>query len=399
MRVLYLHQYYCPPEGWGNDRSREIASYWQKAGHEVTFITTSAYFPPEASVHRRFRSRLTINGCKVIVLNVRYSQNMSYFRRIRAFLTFFLLGLWEGIMQPRPDVIYASTTPPTVGMMGYLLARFHRRRWVLEVVDVWPDVPIGMGIIKKRWLRRMLKKGVDFLYRKADRIVALSKGMKQQITYHQINPRKIIVSPNCTNTELFHPLKEEKWNPLPIIIYAGAVGKANELSALIRAAKLLENDCVIHIYGWGAEWKRMQVYVRIFLLRNVFFFDPLPKKELAEKMRQADIGVITFAPFPVLEINSANKFFDYLASGLPVVINYKGWQADYLEEYECGLSAPQGNVEAFAEAIDQLLADRELRQKMGKNARELARAWFDRADEAEKLLQLLQETVSGKKML
>lgn len=399
MRILYLHQYYCPPEGWGNDRSREIAGYWQESGHEVTFITSTAYFPPEAEVHRRFRSRLTINGCKVIVLNVRYRQNMSYSRRIRAFLIFFLLGLWEGVFQPRPDVIYASTTPPTVGMMGYLLARFHRRRWVLEVVDVWPDVPIGMGIIKKQWLRKILDKGVDFLYKKADRIVALSKGMKQQITYHQINPRKIVVSPNCTNVALFHPLNEEKWNPLPIILYAGAVGKANNILSLLQAVKQLENDCVVHIYGWGAEFNLSKVFVRALMLRNVFFLDPLPKKELAEKMRQADIGVITFAPFPILETNSANKFFDYLASGLPVVINYQGWQADYLAEYECGLSAPQGKIRAFAEALDQLLADKELRETMGANARQLAQAWFDRADEAEKLLQLLQETVSGKMML
>jgi glycosyltransferase involved in cell wall biosynthesis len=284
-------------------------------------------------------------------------------------------------------------------MMGYLLARFHRRRWVLEVVDVWPDVPIGMGIIKKRWLQKILHSGVAFLYRKADRIVALSKGMKQQIMNHPIDPRKIVVSPNCTNTELFHPLNEEKQNPLPIILYAGAIGKANDVLSLLRAVKHLENDCVVHIYGWGAELSHTKIFARMLMLNNVFFFDPLPKKELAEKMRQADIGVITFAPFPVLEANSANKFFDYLASGLPVVINYQGWQAEYLAEYECGLSVPQGKVKALAEALDQLLADENLRKKMGINARQLAKAWFDRADEAEKLLFLLKETVSDTMML
>lgn len=319
---------------------------------------------------------------------------MTYSQRIRAFLKFFFMGLWEGMKQSRPDVIYASTTPPTVGMMGYLLSLFHRRRWILEVVDVWPDVPIGMGIIQKRWLQRILNGGVNFLYKKAHRIIALSEGMKDQIRSHGVDPQKVIVSPNGTNVELFKPT-DLRNNDVPIIFYSGAVGKANEVSALLRAVKLLKNDFIVHIYGWGAELERMKAYVRVLQLENVLFFDPLPKNELAEKMRMADIGVITFAPFPVLEANSANKFYDYLASGLPVVINYQGWQAKYLADYQCGFSAPQGDVNALASALDQLLADQYLRQTMGKNARQLAEKHFDRTTEADKLLQILKETVSG----
>ena len=98
--------------------------------------------------------------------------------------------------------------------------------------------------------------------------------------------------------------------------------------------------------------------------------------------------MVCFAPFPVLEANSANKFYDYLASGLPVSTNYQGWQEHYLHSWECGLAAEQGNTEAWAQNLLKLAADPTLRVEMGKNGRRLVEAHFDRDQLARQLLQI-----------
>ena len=113
-------------------------------------------------------------------------------------------------------------------------------------------------------------------------------------------------------------------------------------------------------------------------VRNVHFIDSVPKNKIKTYFDAADIGTVIFVPYPILNTNSANKFFDYLASGLPVLTNYEGWQQIYLEEYNCGFSSK----EAFKinEKILALYYNNELLIEMGKNARLLACSKFDRKD-------------------
>jgi glycosyltransferase involved in cell wall biosynthesis len=117
---------------------------------------------------------------------------------------------------------------------------------------------------------------------------------------------------------------------------------------------------------------------------------------VASLLAEADAGVVTFAPFPVLEANSANKYYDYLASGLPVVITYQGWQARYLREWECGLSSEMKDLQTFADNFIHLLNNPQLRRQMGENGRKLAAEKFDRSKLAAELLEEFVRILSTK---
>jgi glycosyltransferase involved in cell wall biosynthesis len=106
-------------------------------------------------------------------------------------------------------------------------------------------------------------------------------------------------------------------------------------------------------------------------------------------LQQADIALSSFAPFPVLEANSANKFYDYLAMGLPVALNYGGWQGQFVQENGCGVWAPQGDWAGWVQALVPLLEQPVLRREMGARARQAAVQHFDRAQLAEAYLDLL----------
>jgi glycosyltransferase involved in cell wall biosynthesis len=96
----------------------------------------------------------------------------------------------------------------------------------------------------------------------------------------------------------------------------------------------------------------------------------------------------------VLEANSANKFYDYLSSGLPVVINYQGWQAGYLDRYRCGLSSKMGDLDALLANVLHLADTPALRLEMGQNGRRLAEDCFDRVQIARGLMQLFETVLS-----
>jgi glycosyltransferase involved in cell wall biosynthesis len=399
MHILYIHQYFCPPGGSGNDRSLELARIWTQSGHRVTVLTSTAYFPASLRFSGS-RKLFEVDGISVLALNVPYSQTMRYPARVAAFLKFYLKAIKRAGSLPRPDIIYASSTPPTVGEMGRRLARRWHVPFVFETVDVWPDVPIGMGILHNRMVERWVTHQVDRIYRDADLVVALSEGMKAQIVRHHVPEQKVVVAYNGTNLQAF-PYVVRPGRPELNVIYAGTVGIANDVSVLADLSLLLEKRGVygvrFTVLGSGNDLSRVKRKVAALGRTNIHFVQSVPKQEVAGHFSQADAGMVTFAPYKVLEANSANKFFDYLASGLPVILNYEGWQAEYLRRHGCGLASPMGDLDALADNVTTLLCQPARRISMGANARKLAEECFDRHRIAADLLRMLEELVCNRR--
>lgn len=394
MHILYLHQYYCPEGGWGNDRSADFARRWVGAGHAVTVCTTTAYFPAGHAAHHSAYSEFMEHGVRVCVWRIPYAQRMGVWARARAFLRFFFALV--SMRYRGADVIYASTTPPTVALAGAMLSIRWRKPWVLEVVDVWPEVPMGMGLLTFAPLIWGLKAVMNFCYRSARHIVALSVGMKEQIIANGIAPERITVVENGTDVALFRP---RNWfdygkHDEPVrLIYTGALGRANAVEQLLDAAErlqTLEKPWRLDIYGDGAERGALEQRLAERPIPNVTLHRPVPKQDIPAILAQADIGVVCFAPYAVLEANSANKFFDYLAAGLPVVLNYQGWQAEVLRQTQSGLSSVQGDQDGFVQSLSELISASDLRVAMGNNARALAELHYDRKSLGQHVLGLLE---------
>jgi glycosyltransferase involved in cell wall biosynthesis len=397
MHVLYLHQYFCPPGGMGNTRSLDFARAWVRQGHTVDIFTSAAYFPAHLRRPEPFWEMELEPGLRVYVLDVPYAHMMGFRQRVQAFLAFYRGILRHARALPKPDLIYASSTPPTVGEAGRKLARQWGIPFVFETVDVWPDVPEGMGILRNPLLLAWLHRRVRRIYREAAQVVTLSEGMRAQVLSHIDAPGKVHVIHNGTDTHAF-AYTERPPRETITCIYTGTVGIANGVDQLLLAAQHLAHaghtQIRFRVVGGGNDLVRVRALAERLQLKNVHFEAGVPKEAVPALLQSADIGLVTFAPFPVLEANSANKWYDYLASGLPVVTNYGGWQADYMREWNCGLSAPQGDVAAFAGQVLRLAQDAALRRQMGQQGRLLAETHFDRTALAERLMVLLEGCLS-----
>ena len=398
MRILFLHQYFCPPGGSGNNRSLELATHWKQAGHEVTLLTSPAYFPDHLR-QSKSRYELNVNGIRVIVLDVDYSHEMRFRRRIWAWLRFFFRANRRSFSLREPfDLICASSTPLTIGELGRRMAKRRGIPFVFETVDVWPDVPIGMGILKSKFWIRVAERMTQRIYEESAAIVALSEGMRDQVLSHGISHEKVHVVHNGSNPEAFPFIKRSPKAGCQVI-YTGTIGLANRLDFLVDVAAKIEalgrEDIRFLVVGRGNDRDRVLAYAQEKQVGLLEFRDRVPKEEVPGLLRNADLGVVTFAPYPVLEANSANKFYDYLASGLPVVLNYEGWQKKYVDEWNCGRTAPQGDLESFVAHLLELADQPALRLEMGQRGRELVLAHFDRRELAESLLHLFRKVLLG----
>jgi glycosyltransferase involved in cell wall biosynthesis len=118
----------------------------------------------------------------------------------------------------------------------------------------------------------------------------------------------------------------------------------------------------------------------------------MPKSELARILPCMQVGLMILKNAPALYYGtSPNKFFDYIASGLPVLNNYPGWLADMIADHHCGAVVPPGDPVAFADAVVSLRDRRGELRAMGARARRLAEERFARPRLADQLVRLLEE--------
>lgn len=407
MRILYLHQYFTTPEFAGGSRSYEMARRFAAQGHEVTLLTSSAFLPESWTAGRDWNV-VDEQGIRVLVLPSGYSNRMSFLARVIEFVRYAVKTTLKARVQVA-DVVFASSTPLTIAVPGVLAARKLGAPFVFEVRDVWPDVPIAIGALRNPVLQRAAKQLERWAYRNARSIVALSEGMAESIASKGVARDRIHVVPNASDLEVFavpEVRRQEvrdryEWlGDRRMVLYAGTVGIINGVEYLARlAARMIRVDPEVRfvVVGDGnrADFVRAEASRLGVLDRNFFMLDPVAKKELAAYVAAADLSLSLVADIEALWANSANKFFDTLAAGTAVGVNYGGWQKDAIEKNDAGIVLNVRDIDIAAEDLSRFLNDEDRLALAGANARRLAETEYSRDLLTSRLEKILKDAAGG----
>ena len=389
MRLLYFHQHFATPLGSSGTRSYEFARALVARGHQVTVICGAHAHSGLALPYDGSRGwhRGLVDGIDVISLPLAYSNRDSLLRRGWTFLRFALRSV-RLALELDCDLVFATSTPITAVIPGLAAKWLRGKPFVFEVRDLWPELPRALGLRNPFILGGMSL--LEFLgYRSADACVGLSPGIVEGIRARSDERLPVAMIPNGSDLDLFHPSKRARLT-LPgigpddfVAGFTGAHGPANGLDALLDVAVELQRrgDARVKLafIGDGKEKERLAARAAELGLTNCLFFAPVPKAELGAITASLDCGLMVLKDVPAFyRGTSPNKFFDYLAAGIPVVNNYPGWLADLIGENRCGLVVAPGNAAAFADALQSLAADPSGRRAMGAAGRALAEREFAR---------------------
>jgi len=406
MHILYIHQHFATPAGSTGTRSYEFARRWVKAGHKVTLIA-GHYDIGGLQVSGALYQKQNIEGINVVVVGTKYSNKQSYLRRITSFLSFCLLSIYAGLRTKGVDVIYASSTPLTVGIPAMVIKWAKHIPFVFEVRDQWPEIPIELGIITNRILIKILLWLEKTIYRNCSSIIALSPGqadgIRAVLTPDSRNrglteEKPITVIPNSCDIDMFRPdidgstiRQRMGWEDKLVLLHTGAMGKVNGLDFVINAAERLKDhsNIMFVLIGDGNQKAFLESRVKKLGLTNVEILSSVPKRELSDLYAAAGIGLVIIGNFPIIEHNSANKYFDSLSAGKPVLLNYSGWQRKILEDNEAGFGCDLCNLDQFVEKVLHLNSHRQQIEQMGQNARRVAVEKFNRDQLAKQALELI----------
>lgn len=389
MKVLYFHQYFSTPRGAAGNRSYMMARKLLEAGHNVTIVCgmTQRSDTGLTGDFERGRREGTVDGIHVLELQLPYSNSDGLLKRT---LTFFRFALRSTLVALRSDydLVFATTTPLTAGIPAIFARWLRGKRFVFEVRDLWPELPKAMGVITNPALLWAMGVLEWVSYRSAHRLIGLSPGIVKGIAKRGVNPDHIKMIPNGCDMDIFAK-NGSGWRPDGVdhndlmAVFTGAHGIANGLDAVLDAAVVLKrlgrNDIKIVLIGDGKLKPALQRRVEDECLDNVIFHDSVPKERLVGLMASADVGLQILANVPAFYYGtSPNKFFDYIAVGLPVLNNYPGWLSDMINEHQCGYAVQPDDPEAFAKALIRAADHPEERKRMGDNAKALAEAEFSR---------------------
>lgn len=386
MRIVYIHQYYCNPRMTGGIRSYEQARRLVARGHEVHVITTDIT-PGKRALGWR---RTVDDGIHVHWFAVPYSNNMSFARRLRAFAEFMVVAAAKAA-RLKGDLVFATSTPLTVAVPGVIAAKLRRVPFVFEVRDLWPEVPIEMGLLRNPVARGLAGALANLAYRNAAEVVALSPGMAAGVTARRPGTRTTMI-PNAADMEMFQVDDEtvrrfragNRWlGDRPLIVYTGALGAVNGVEYLIRAARRMREvdpEAQVLIVGHGKEWESTrQLAAGLGLLdRTVHMWPKVPKADLPVILGAATMSSSFVRPVRALWDNSANKFFDALAASRPIAVNYGGWQADLLTGTGAGLVLDPYDADLAGDVLAKHLRDESWLAQARTAAHRLAVEQFSR---------------------
>lgn len=403
MNILYFHQHFSTPKGATGIRSYEMAKKLIAAGHNVTMVCGS-YSGGNTGLTSSFvngQRQGNIAGIEIIEFAVDYSNSQSFVQRSFAFAKFAIQSIKLALTQDY-DLVFATSTPLTAAIPGIIARWLRKKHFIFEVRDLWPELPKAMGVIKNPLILKLMSILEWLAYKSAQGHIGLSPGIVSGIQQHLVAEKKVALIPNGCDLAIFSAdSKAKPWQPQGITdsdfvaVFAGTHGQANGLDSIIATAALLkarhEHQIKIILIGQGKLKSLLQQQAKQQKLDNVIFLEPVDKEKLSRLMRRANVGLQLLANIPAFYYGtSPNKFFDYIAAGLPVINNYPGWLAELIEQHQCGIAVPPDDISALANALIKLNEQRELLTRMSQRSLALAQQQFDRQQLAQQFVEYVE---------
>jgi glycosyltransferase involved in cell wall biosynthesis len=404
MKILLVNQAFVSPDEPGHTRHFEMAQYLRACGHELVIVASDLnYQTGQRTVERvgLFAEQM-IDGVRILRAYIFPALHRSYFWRIISFLSFMFTSVWTAFTVKNVDIVMGTTPPIFQAVSAWFVALIRRKPFLLEVRDLWPEFGVSMGVLKNPIVIALARWLENFLYARATHILVNSPAYKEHMLGKGLPENKITYIPYGTDVDMFNP--DVDGSPVRkklglenkfVVLYAGALGQANDIDTILRAAERLNHESQIRfvLFGDGKERARLESESKRMNLTNVIFAGVCPKKEMPLVIASSDVCLAILQDVPMFRTTYPNKVFDYMAAARGTVLVIDGVVREVIESSGGGVFVSPGNEEQLAKTIHELLNDPQRVKQMGLNARAYLVKHLDRRDKLNETLALLENLV------
>ena len=359
--IWLICKYAVPEKYFSGTRHFYLAEEWVKNGNNVTIFTSNSSHQnnelPQFSGRRKLEY---INGILTVWINlIKYKKSSSY-NRVLSWLQFEWKILSASKKQfPNPEIIIISSLSILSIVSGFLLSRWFKARFIIEIRDIWPLSAIQLGGYKANhpfmWLLGKLER---FGYRKADVIVGTMPNLAEHV--NEVEPRFkscICIPQGIKKEHLFRiePLSlnytEATFSSKTFkVVYAGTLNINNPIEVLLKAVASFSKEEKVEAYILGSG-NMLETYKRKYAFcSRIKFIPAIPKSQVKAFLMQTDLCFDSVDTELGRFGLSRNKWIDYMNAGRPIVCSYSGYKS-MINESKCGSFTPFGNDKLLAKEI------------------------------------------------
>lgn len=404
MKILLINQVFVSPEEPGHTRHFEMGQYLKARGHELIIVASDLnYQTGQRTVERRgLYAEQVFDGIRVLRSYMYPAIHRSYFWRVIAFFSFMFSSIWTAMRVKDVDLVLGTTPPIFQAVSALVVASLRGKPFLLEVRDLWPEFGISMGVLKNPLIIALSRWLENFLYKRTDHILVNSPAYREYMLAKGVPDNKVTYIAYGTDVDMFNPSidgssirKELKVEDKFVVLYAGALGQANDIDTLLRAAERLKKEERIRfvLFGDGKERARLETDAKNKDLHNVIFAGTRPKKDMPLIVASADACLAILQDIPAFRTTYPNKVFDYMAAGRVSFIVIDGITRELIEVSQGGVYVHPADDAMLAQKILELSQNPAQVKAMGASAREYLVKNLDRRDKLNETLGLLEKLV------
>jgi glycosyltransferase involved in cell wall biosynthesis len=406
MHILFLSDNFPPEVNAPASRTFEHCREWVRAGHRVTVVTCAPNFP-KGRVYDGYRNKPwqseTMDGIRVIRVWSYIAANEGFVKRILDYQSFMLTATVASLFVRDADVVVGTSPQFFTACAAWAVAAAKRVPFVFELRDLWPESIEAVGAMRKGLAIRFLEKLELFLYRRAARIVAVTRAFRDKLASRGIDRAKIDVVTNGVDMSRFRPrpkdaalLRQLGIEGRFVAGYVGTHGLAHHLETILDAAEAVRarpGGEAFHfiLLGDGARKQALQDEAARRGLANVTFIDSVPKEEVARYWSLLDVSIIHLRRTELFTTVIPSKLFECMGMGLPVLHGVAGESADIVRDAGAGIVFEPENTAQLVQALERLQRDPALLAQYQASCLAAARQ-YDRGALAKDMLDVLAAT-------
>ena len=390
MDLLVVTQYFYPEEFKINN----LVQSFVERGYNVCVLTGKPNYP-KGQFYKGYSFYGTdyeeYCGAKVIRVPLLKRGRGGSLRLILNYFSFvFFASYYLLTNKIKADSVFCFGTSPILQAIPAIISKKQNHcKLSIWYQDLWPESVFAVTKMKNKALYSVLNFIVRFIYKNTDNILVQSPAFSESILKRGDFSKKITYAPNWAE-DIFSDIKSvniQKYkNLIPdgfIVMYAGNIGAAQDMPAILAAADILKKFPQIHfvIVGDGRDKDKAESIANSYSLQDsVHFLGRYSYTEMPNFFVHADVMIASLKEEEIFALTVPSRIQSYMAFGKPVVTMLTGVGSGIIEDAKCGLTAKSGDYKKLAENILTLFkSDKRILEEMGNNAREYYLNNFDKA--------------------
>jgi glycosyltransferase involved in cell wall biosynthesis len=422
--VMIINQSFWPDVVATAQQAHDLAKYLAARGDKVTVLTSRSLYGKKGAALRRFE---TVDGVDIHRVSRNLFDKRGLATRALDYLRFNFTCALRALFLPRHDVVICLTTPPFVALVGALLRKVKGTKFVFWTMDLYPDLPVEAGIVRRNGMVHRLLKSIDLIcLQSADRIVTLGRCMRRRVESKGVPASKIsMIHPWSDPNEIVELPVRRLETPVDslgvarsvptvpcgpnryrtewdigdrfVIQYSGNFGLGHDAETVFGAMLAMKDDDSVRwvIVGDGVMRPVVEAFVSTHKIRNVLLKPYQPREHLSTLLSLGDVHLVLMVPgFDGVILPS--KLYGVLSAGRPAVfVGPEGSEiARVINESRCGMVVQNGNSTGLVSVLNELHKNPAMGLALGHRGRQVLESKYSMQHACDAWRTLLHQLIA-----